>query len=153
MKEPLFVKGFLNWKKKMHITACKRLADKSFYLYGYVYTRVLAFMFWWLLRSERLLNGAWVLTMHCIFAVAVRVWLDPLLGEVSISLRLPEGIPQVDQNGCLSAMAGLKWGYDGDISGHVCENTITSMSRLNHSPLYSDSPRPLTSSVDLLYMS
>lgn len=44
-----------------------------------------------------------------------------------------------NQNGCLSA-ADLKWGYDGDSGGHVCENTITSVSRLNHSPLCDDSP-------------
>lgn len=57
--------------------------------------------------------------------------------EVSISLCLRGAVRGAYQNGCLSA-ADLKWGYDGDISGHVCENTITSMSRLNHSPLCYD---------------
>lgn len=66
-------------------------------------------------------------------------WLCPV---VSISSCLPEGVRGLYQNGCLSA-ADLKWGYDGDISGHVCENTITSMSRLNHSPLCDDFPPAL----------
>lgn len=61
--------------------------------------------------------------------------------KISISLCLPEAIQGVYQNGCLSA-ADLKWGYDGDISGHVCENTITSVSRLNNSTLCDDSPPP-----------
>lgn len=79
--------------------------------------------------------------MRCIFLDCAKVLVVALFEktEVSISLCLPEAIRWVDQNGCLSA-ADLKWGYDGDISGHVCENTITSMSRLNHSPLCNDSP-------------
>lgn len=57
----------------MYITACKRLADKSFYLYRYVYTYVLAFVFWWLLRGERLLHGARVWTVHCILCGCCQV--------------------------------------------------------------------------------
>lgn len=87
-----------------------------------------------------------------ILLFAVMVLVTALFGQkpkVSISLYLPEAVRGVVQNWCLSA-AELKWVYDGDISSHVFENTITSMSRLNHSPLCYGSPAhpvPLTSEL------
>lgn len=91
----------------------------------------------------------------CFYSVAVTLRVALCSGKRRFqSACRPAAVRRVDQNGCLSA-AVLKWGYDGDGGGHVCENTITSMSRLNHSPLCDDSPhpRPLTSGADLPYMS
>lgn len=101
----------------------------------------------WKNLGARRLYGAWACTMFFHWPYLIICCQGPSCGVVRTKPRFQSASSYLKpyeepyQNGCLS-VADLKWVYDGDIRSHVCENTITSMSRLNHSPLCDDSLSP-----------